>query len=112
MRMWNVDPQKMCRKHLLGEHVECHMFVGAINKGLSIKGYINNDLLEPQTLRQRHDLLVTEMIRRGYNHKSPLPEFVCSRIGAVDELNNMFELKHRCKDCFGRDYESSAAHFL
>ena len=35
MRMWNVDVTKMCNKHLLGEHVEMHMFVGIIIKGTS-----------------------------------------------------------------------------
>lgn len=25
--MWGVDPSAMCRNHLLGEHVEMHMFV-------------------------------------------------------------------------------------
>lgn len=36
MRMWMVPPELMCRQHLLGEHVELHMFVGAINKGTSV----------------------------------------------------------------------------
>ena len=26
MRMWMVNPRIMCRQHLLGEHVEIHMF--------------------------------------------------------------------------------------
>ena len=36
MRMWNVDPKLMCNKHLLGEHVEMHMFFGTIQKGISM----------------------------------------------------------------------------
>ena len=32
MRMWMIDPTMLCTKHLLGEHVELHMFVGTINK--------------------------------------------------------------------------------
>lgn len=43
MRMWKVNPKNMCRQHLLGEHVECHMFVGAILKGISLSGYIKKD---------------------------------------------------------------------
>lgn len=31
MRMWMVDPKIMCRKHLLGEHLELHMLAGCIN---------------------------------------------------------------------------------
>ena len=46
MRMWMVDPRIMCRQHLLGEHVEIHMFVGAISRGKSVKGYLEKGLLE------------------------------------------------------------------
>ncbi len=46
MRMWNVLPEYLCRKHLLGEHVEMHMFVGTIKRGVSLNGYIKNKLVE------------------------------------------------------------------
>ena len=36
MRMWLVPPSHMCRKHLLGEHVELHMLLGTLKKGKSI----------------------------------------------------------------------------
>lgn len=72
MRQWMVDPKKMCRKHLLGEHVEHHMFIGTLMKKINIKGYIENDLLEPLSLQQRHDQIVEEMLSRGYKHNSPL----------------------------------------
>ena len=36
MRMWMIDPKLLCRKHLLGEHLEIHMFVGTINKGINV----------------------------------------------------------------------------
>lgn len=71
-----VPPDMMCRKHLLGEHIETHMFVGAINKGSSVAGYITGGLLEFDSLRQRHDKLVHEMMTRGYKHNSPLPETI------------------------------------
>ena len=75
MRMWMVDPSLLCRKHLLGEHVECHMFVGTINKNISIKGYIEKGLCEPDKLEFRHNQLSEEMIKRGYNHLSELPKY-------------------------------------
>jgi len=28
MRMWMLNPKALCRKHLMGEHVEIHMLVG------------------------------------------------------------------------------------
>jgi hypothetical protein len=30
MRMWMVNPRIMCGNHLLGEHLETHMFYGII----------------------------------------------------------------------------------
>ena len=75
MRMWMVDPKKMCRKHLLGEHVEIHMMAGTLLKGRSIDGFLERGLLEPQSARKRHDALAAEMQARGYNHASPLPLF-------------------------------------
>ncbi len=35
-----VDPTIMCRNHLLGEHVEIHMFVGTIDQGQSVRGFL------------------------------------------------------------------------
>lgn len=98
--MWCVDPSKMCRKHLLGEHTECHMFVGTINKGISIQGYLDKGLVVPQGIKLRHDLLAEEIEKRGYNHKSPLPTYD-DRIayGFVDVLANEAELKRRCREC-------------
>lgn len=63
---------KMCRKHLLGEHLELHMLVGSLTKGRSIQGFLDNGLLEPQNLISRHNRLVKEMIFRGYKHNSPI----------------------------------------
>jgi hypothetical protein len=34
------------------------MFVGAINRGTSMRGFIDNGMLEPATLAARHDELV------------------------------------------------------
>ena len=107
MRQWMVDPKKMCRKHLLGEHVEHHMFVGTLIKKKSIKGYIENDLLEPLSLQQRHDQIVEEMVKRGYNHNTPLnfdislleylsDEYINHKI---DRQNSERLLFTRCTEC-------------
>lgn len=101
MRMWKVDPTKMCRKHLLGEHVEMHMFVGSINKGISMEGYMSNGLVDVCLIEERHEELVAEMDRRGYKHKSDLPKFnwFAARRGSVDIEGNKKELARRCKEC-------------
>lgn len=101
MRMWMVEPNKMCRKHLLGEHVELHMFVGVINKGNDLEGYFKKKLVCVSEIKKRHDDLVNEMKTRGYNHKSELPDFKWDKLecGEIDVNENIQELKLRCKEC-------------
>jgi hypothetical protein len=76
VRIWCVPVQELNRQHLLGEHLELHIIVTALQKK---KGYFKH----PQTQRFntptglsellcRHQEQVEEMQRRGYNHKSPL----------------------------------------
>lgn len=101
----------MCRKHLLGEHLECHMFVSTINAGKSVTGYLEGGLLEIHSLRRRHDALVEEMIVRGYNHASPLPAFPESEAGFVNVVRSIIELRRRCPECRAL-WHSCGLHFL
>ena len=75
MRIWDIPPDKLCRKHLLGEHSELHAIWTILTQGR--KGYSRH----PETMRwkgklkalyDRHQNLVHEMTRRGYKHHSPL----------------------------------------
>lgn len=77
MRIWDIDPEQLCRKHLLGEHRELHGLWNILTKHKGVGGYARH----PETLRwagklnalkNRHDQLVNEMIKRGYQHQSPL----------------------------------------
>lgn len=106
--MWMVDPEIMCRKHLLGEHVEIHMFIGSIKRSIKMAGYLNNGLLEPGSLYARHDILVEEMLNRGMNHKSPLPGPAVDIVNAftveeyikkVDSKKSLKNLLRRCPEC-------------
>lgn len=99
MRMWGVNPKFLCRKHLLGEHLELHMFLGTIKKGVSIKGFVKNGLIDTSKLEQRHNELVEEMANRGYKHKTPLSYKDNLHIGKIDTNNSINELNKRCKDC-------------
>lgn len=104
MRQWHVDPSLLCDQHLLGEHVEHHMFAGCLLKGKTLTGYIDGGLVEIQTLIARHDELVAEMQRRGFNHKSPMPgiDKLLFAAGYVDVDANIKELAKRCKHCRAR----------
>ena len=103
MRQWHVNPSFLCDKHLLGEHVEHHMFCGCLLKNKSLKGYIEKGLVEIHTLISRHNELVLEMNKRGMNHQSPLNESLIEPLlkqeGHVNRLANIKELHSRCQKC-------------
>lgn len=75
MRIWDIHPNRLCGKHLLGEHSELHAIWNILTQGK--KGYSNH----PETKRWEgklkalfnvHEEIVQEMLARGYKHKSPL----------------------------------------
>jgi len=108
MRQWLVNPKLMCRHHLLGEHVEHHMFIGAMRNHKSITGFIEKNLLEPKSLVQRHEELAKEMIRRGYDHNSEIIDNLddilsylseAHQIHILDRHKSKEELFSRCKSC-------------
>ena len=103
MRMWMVDPEYMCQQHLLGEHVELHMFVGTINRSplppATLAGYAKGGLVEVHNINLRHKVIVNEMLKRGLRHQSPLPDFEKFHLGEVNINENYNELSKRCLDC-------------
>jgi hypothetical protein len=101
MRQWHVNPKFLCDKHLFGEHVEHHMLAGTINKGVKISGYIKNNLVEPLSLQSRHDELVNEIVSRGFNHRSVLPEIDLSGLPS-EHLNYKIDRESAALDLFGR----------
>lgn len=109
MRMWNIDTGKMCNQHLLGEHVEMHMFVGTLNKNKSIQGYLDKNLVEVHNIEKRHEKLTKEMEKRGFEHKSPLPKYKKSKLGKVDVHANKIDLRNRCRRCKSRMNSGSFA---
>lgn len=76
MRIWDqIHPSKLCKNHLLGEHRELHAIWNILT--MDKKGYRNHPEVKRwennlDALCLRHDLLVTEMLYRDYNHKSDL----------------------------------------
>jgi hypothetical protein len=77
MRIWDVEPKILCRKHLLAEHRELHGLWNILTKHHGQGGYARH----PETLRwvgklkalyNRHEKLVAEFAVRGYQHRTPL----------------------------------------
>jgi len=99
MRMWGISPSLLCRKHLLGSHVELHMLVGCINKNKSLKGYISQGLIEIHSIEKSHEEIAEEMKKRNYNHNSPLPNFIPYISGKINIDKSMKDLYSRCEEC-------------
>jgi len=106
-----VNPRIMCRQHLLGEHVEIHMFIGTLSRGKSVKGYLEKGLLEVHSLYSRHEELVEEMKRRGYIHRSDVDEKwrTAEKLGVIDRKKSLKELVRRCPRCKRRISECRAS---
>jgi len=77
MRVWDIHPKHLCRKHLLAEHRELHGLWNILTKHQGRGGYSRH----PETLRWtgkrkalylRHEALVKEFFQRGYRHHTPL----------------------------------------
>lgn len=108
-----IDPQTLCRKHLLGEHFECHMIAMSILYRHSLDGYVQNGLIEPTALTQRHSALATEINARGYNHISALPDITNAlqraplsvRNAKIDQHKALLDLHERCASCRRKYYK-------
>jgi hypothetical protein len=96
MRVWDVDPKLLCRKHLLGEHRELHGLWNILTKHNAVGGYSKH----PETLRwigkekalfNRHELLIEEFSRRGYNHNTPLDPTLAIGSEVQDQFINTLE---------------------
>ncbi len=94
MRIWDVEPEKLCRQHLLGEHRELHGVWCILTCGK--RGYRNHPEVRRwegklKALWIRHGMLVSEMLRRGYDHKSPLEPSLATGKEIQDEYIDTVE---------------------
>lgn len=94
MRIWDIAPERLCNRHLLGEHAELHAVWSILinNK----KGYSRH----PETLRwkgklkalyKRHEALAREMRKRRYKHSSPLDRRLARGKAIQDEYVDSVE---------------------
>jgi len=75
VRIWDLPVRVLCRKHLLGEHRELHAIWTILTEDR--QGYRHHPEVKRwegrlQHLAVRHQQQAEEMVRRGWNHKSPL----------------------------------------
>ncbi len=94
MRIWDLPPSQLCRKHLLGEHRELHALYTVITqqkKGYSQHPETKRWVGKLKALYNRHDDLVKEMMQRGYRHNSPLEDSPMSDSELQDVFINTIE---------------------
>ena len=96
MRIWDIEPKLLCRKHLLSEHRELHGLWNIITKHKGVGGYSRH----PETLRWvgkekalylRHEKLVKEFLVRGYKHHTPLDKKLAVGSGKQNIFINSIE---------------------
>lgn len=91
MRVWDLPPERLCRNHLLGEHNEIHAIFSIITTNKM--GYLRHPEVKRwegklNALYKRHEIVVNEMLIRGYNHKSPLNITLATGKGIQDQFVN------------------------
>lgn len=89
MRIWDLQVEKLCKNHILGEHRELHAIWNIISqdkKGYSKHPEIKRWKGKLRALYIRHEKLVAEMKKRGCNHNSPLEAGLAVGKEIQDEL--------------------------
>ena len=113
MRIWDINPKYLCRKHLLAEHRELHGLWNILTKHGGKGGYSHH----PETLRWvgkqkalylRHEALIKEFSRRGYKHYTPLDKRKAFGLGTQSTFINSIEeqksiLKSKNCECFSNN---------
>ena len=109
MRIWDIHPKYLCRKHLLAEHKELHGLWNILTIHEGKGGYSHH----PETIRwigknlalyYRHESLVKEFLFRGYKHFTPLDKNAAKGKSRQNQLINTIEeqkeiLKNKPCDC-------------
>lgn len=110
MRIWDIEPELLCKNHLLAEHRELHGLWNILTMHGGKGGYSRH----PETLRwvgkekalyERHEELVKEFSIRGYNHKTPLDESLAVGLTVQNDFINTIDeqiiiLRDKPCDCF------------
>ncbi len=94
MRIWDLSPTRLCRNHLLAEHRELHAIWSIIvnrKKGYSQHPETRRWYGKLKALYRRHELLVSEMKKRGYRHDSPLAKGLAEGVGRQNVLIDSLE---------------------
>ena len=105
MCIWDINPGYLNNRSLLGEHVEIHKIFSMINKNKVEQYKIKKWKKYRWALMKRHDIIVSEMKIRGFNHYSPIfsdinifkwpKEYLVSPRKQFDILKEKYKMKDR-----------------
>jgi hypothetical protein len=99
VRIWDVEPGRLCDRHLVAEHGELHGLWSVLTNPEK-RGYAHH----PETLRwrgklaalyARHERLCAEMSSRGFQHRSPLDEALATGKREQTEFVDALEEQER-----------------
>jgi hypothetical protein len=105
MRVWDLDPKKLCLKHLMKEHADIHVVWNILtekNKKKFVHVEIKRWIGKEKALFNRHALIVDELLSRGLTHMTELIGLPENSIEIQDEIiNTKTEQKNTIKmtDC-------------
>ena len=113
----HVDPRGSCQVHLLQRHYESHRAYGSVCKALdpdhprrvqhyrSLEGLVRGGVLDVDLIKQTHDEVAEEMVRRGMNHKSPMAEITgwTGSHGRVNPWRERRTIWNQCEACASRE---------
>lgn len=88
MRIWDLPPALLCRQHLLGEHRELHgLWIVLTQARAGYRAHPETRRWEGrlEALYNRHEVLVAEMLARGYQHRSPLDASLAAGLVIQDQ---------------------------
>ncbi|MHA1641394.1 MAG: hypothetical protein ACTSVX_01540, partial [Promethearchaeota archaeon] len=71
---FDYNPSIVSDKVLLDDHRICHAWYSAIKKGKILKSK-NGKIITLKQVKKLHDLIVKEMLKRGFKHHSDLNKF-------------------------------------
>lgn len=104
VRIWGLEPHEFCKDHLLLEHAQLHMIVGALARGRDLSSYVTAGHIDLRSLASRHAIVVSEMNRRGLRHRTALSIPDSLKYGDVespeiDVERSKAELSKLCINC-------------
>ena len=87
MRIWDIAPHRLCRKHLVAEHAEIHAAWSVLTtekQAYAAHPEVRRWRGRLHALYRRHGLVATEMARRGFAHRSDLQPRLATGLDVQD----------------------------